>query len=1248
MRAMVAVRPMLPLLAVVCAALVTGTAAAGVVVQRYEFSEPLIKPVDGYHAVSMDGATSLAAPGEPLLPVAAARLLLPPGERVTEVRVTPGEPVLLGTGYLVAPAQPQYPLSFTGPIQPVGPDYGARASFPGRLNDEPLFGLYRGHGIAMVALHPVEYRPSDGALVWYPNMVVEVVTAADREVGEALGARVRRDEPTVARVRSLVDNEAADGAYALARRDAPASRALDPALGYKYIIVTTDAWDDYLTGFAEFQTQRGLKAGIYLRSWIVANYAGVDDAAKIRAFIADAYSAWDVDYVLLVGDARDANGIPHRGLRADAYGEVDNDIPGDIYYGALDGTWNTDGDSYWGEPGEEDFYPEVAVGRACVSTAAHVQNFVTKTMRYANSPIVSESNKAIMAGELLWTSPLTYGDASKEEVRYGSSMNGYATVGFVPGSMTVSVFYDSQGSWSASALISAMESGMNIVNHLGHCNVQYCMKMYNTDIPQFDNDGTNHSLNFVYSQGCYSGSFDNRTTGGSYTGDCFAEEFACDDDGAVAVVMNSRYGWGDPGGTNGSSQFFDRQFFDAMFGEHIYAIGSANDDSKTDNIWAINYGANRWCYYQLTVFGDPALHLWTAQPTAMVVDHPSAIIVGQPDMQVTVSASGQGAVAGARATVWTDDHSVYSTGVTNASGVVTLHPHAQGPGTMHIKVWAHDRLVYGADITVAPATGPFVVLDHYELDDDAVGGSDGNGDGVVNAGETIEIVPTLRNVGSATATGVGAQLSSGSPHVAVIDANGEYGDIASLGTATCLGSHSFTVSSDAPNGTVLQFELAITEGSREAEAGRAVRRDIAVMAQERETWSSSFSLAVAAPVLSYASHLADDPQYSGNGNGCLEAGETILITVSLRNTGGAAATGVVATLSSSDPYVRINEAEQGVATIGAGATAALGGVFSVTLLPDCPEFHHVDFVLDVAADRGYAATTAFSIMSSGGDFTDDVESGEGEWTHGPVTGGFVDEWHIDTYRSHTPGHSWKFGGEGSTYYADSADGALVMRPICLGADAQLRFWDWLASEQETSMSAWDCCLVEMTTDGGVTWDVIEPVGGYSHIKNSNPANPLPQGTPCWSGNHGWRQETFNLSAYAGETVQVRFRFASDGYVTYEGWYVDDIELTSAPTALVADGAGSWTFRLSQNAPNPFNPTTVIQYELPRAGDVAVEIYTASGRLVRTLGGGRQEAGPGSVVWDGTNDAGQKVASGVYMYRLVADGMASEKTMVLLK
>ncbi len=90
------------------------------------------------------------------------------------------------------------------------------------------------------------------------------------------------------------------------------------------------------------------------------------------------------------------------------------------------------------------------------------------------------------------------------------------------------------------------------------------------------------------------------------------------------------------------------------------------------------------------------------------------------------------------------------------------------------------------------------------------------------------------------------------------------------------------------------------------------------------------------------------------------------------------------------------------------------------------------------------------------------------------------------------------------------------------------------------------------------------------------------------------------------------------------------------------------FRLYQNAPNPFNPTTVITYSLPQSAQVELVIYNMLGQKVKTLVKGRQTAKLYRVQWDGTNDRGVKVASGIYIYRLRAGDRIATRKMILMK
>ena len=90
------------------------------------------------------------------------------------------------------------------------------------------------------------------------------------------------------------------------------------------------------------------------------------------------------------------------------------------------------------------------------------------------------------------------------------------------------------------------------------------------------------------------------------------------------------------------------------------------------------------------------------------------------------------------------------------------------------------------------------------------------------------------------------------------------------------------------------------------------------------------------------------------------------------------------------------------------------------------------------------------------------------------------------------------------------------------------------------------------------------------------------------------------------------------------------------------------FTVYQNYPNPFNPSTKIRYVLPEAGDVKADIYTIFAEKVMTLFSGRQQAGSHSLVWDGTNQAGQKMSSGIYYLRLEAGAYKAVLKMTLLK
>lgn len=100
---------------------------------------------------------------------------------------------------------------------------------------------------------------------------------------------------------------------------------------------------------------------------------------------------------------------------------------------------------------------------------------------------------------------------------------------------------------------------------------------------------------------------------------------------------------------------------------------------------------------------------------------------------------------------------------------------------------------------------------------------------------------------------------------------------------------------------------------------------------------------------------------------------------------------------------------------------------------------------------------------------------------------------------------------------------------------------------------------------------------------------------------------------------------------------------------IEDGDGVVrSFKLLQNYPNPFNPETSITFSLPVAGVVQLDIFNLLGQKVRTLVNGLREASVHTVQWNGKNDAGVQVPSGLYFYRIKAEGFTDTKRMLLLK
>ncbi len=157
---------------------------------------------------------------------------------------------------------------------------------------------------------------------------------------------------------------------------------------------------------------------------------------------------------------------------------------------------------------------------------------------------------------------------------------------------------------------------------------------------------------------------------------------------------------------------------------------------------------------------------------------------------------------------------------------------------------------------------------------------------------------------------------------------------------------------------------------------------------------------------------------------------------------------------------------------------------------------------------------------------------------------------------------------------------------------------------------------------------------------------------CLNADTGWVKYRIAMNPEGVESHNYNpdtfFRYPSSGEPDQQGWAAAAIPLNASATGIGEIHNMPDKFSLKQNYPNPFNPVTEIKYNLPRAEYVLLNIYDLLGRKIRTLGSGHLPSGYHSVTWNGTNDAGIPVSSGVYIYRMQAGRFTQSRKMVLVR
>ena len=1204
------------------------TAGAGAKTIRVslDFAAPTLHAADaGGVFVEAPGCLTSNQPGLPRLPMRGATILLPPGEAVAAVRATRVGVHALDGSYPVAAAETPRPISAPGPFAATAPDaavYGSDALYPEAPARLVTVQQGWGHGLAFLRVWPVSYRPVSGALDWCERVEIEVETAPQAGVDPGHLPNLRHDAKVIARLTDRVLNPGDLALYEGAAAAPLAGARLDPDF-VPYVIITTEAFASQFAELATFESSRGLRARVVLLSQIAIDYPGTDEAEQIRNFILDAYANWQTEFVMLGGDL---GVVPVRNLYVDAGGTIDA-FPGDCYFEGLDGSWNADGDDRWGEfdNGEYDLVGEIAVGRASIDDATQLTNWLHKNLMYTEYPVVSEIGKALFLGEQL--DSYTYGDDSMDDVKDYCCHHGYCTSGY-PNTYEKATLYDRVG-WTGWDAILAFSHGYPSSHHLGHSNTTYNMKLSNNDIQYFTNDGVTHSYTFPYTQGCYANNFDSNAP------DAISEVFLYSEHAAAAFVGCTRYGWYVPGTTAGPSQHFDRQFVDAGYAENLAQAGWMNVDSKVDCIWQFDPWM-QWCHYELCLLGDPAMPQWRSYRGDLALVHDGGLVLGQTDYPVQVMKGGM-PVMGATVTVYADDLTVWDSGTTGLDGRLTLHPNPAQPMTLRLKAVKPDHRAARDSLTVAPETGPWVVLSETALDDDAVGPSVGDGDGRAEAGETLQLELELHNVGADPATNVAVQLACADPGVVVSDGAAGYGTLAPGARGMNLDDLVATIAADTPDGAEAWFDLTVT-------------------ADGRTIWESGFRLGLHAPVLSLAGWQVDDTA-SGDGQGDADPGETFDLRVTLANAGSGDGRGITAELSCGSAYLVLDQAQAGCEQVPAnGGTANLEPPFTAELHWMAPTDSVLTFDLQVttwagqvttltfdvpvasAVEEGFEAETGWQVGTVGDNATD------GFWVRVDPNGTHMGSQPAQSEDDHTPTGTQCFvtgqGSVGGVATASDVDGGRTtlispLYDLSSANEPKLIYWRWFTNNLGSYPNQ-DPWVVQISDDGGASWVTLE-----NTLQSQN----------------AWVRKEFNLENYIDLTPQVMLRFvATDaGGESLVEAAIDDLSIETTPIdpgAAPEAPSAPVSFGIRALTPNPLGsvggPGVKVAYGLPAAGKVSLQLFDVTGGLITTLAQGARAAGEHQAVWDGHDASGAVSPSGIYFLRLRAGGAESRARLVVVR
>ncbi len=1042
-------------------------------------------------------------------------------------------------------------------------------------------GRLRGVRIGRLEVAPVRYNPVAGTLTVLENIEIEVRFAgADYESEFDLKASTYSPFFEVL-YRRIEGYRGLHDSYP-DHLDGPVT----------YVIVSDPMFEAQLQPFVEWKVEQGFNV---IEAYTDDPQVG-STTTSIQAYLHDLYNNGTPSnpaptFVLFVGDTDEIPAFTLSGYSDLPYCDVTGDDVPDMYY-----------------------------GRFSASSTADLQPQIDKTLEYEmyQMPDPSYLGEVVLIAGVDSYYASTHGNG---QINYGTNHYFNAAHGI----LSHTYLYPASGS-SDAQIIQDVSEGCAYVNYTAHGS-QTSWSDPTFTMSNVSNLGNNHEYCLAVGNCCLTASMQVTT--------CFAEHWLrVADRGAIGYIGGANntlwdedYYWGvGYGPVVGSGATYEETgmgAYDGMFHDHGEGIGQwyVCQDAHVfcGNLGVQESGSGYTDYYWeiYNLMGEPSLMVYFGVPDSNNVVLPMNIL--PTDTEVVVSAEPKSYVG------FSKDGVLLGGGLIGESGTAVIPIAGQGStGVVGVVVTCQNKIPYAVDVPVMSVAGPYLVHDHNVVMD---GG--GDGDGEVDAGETVELVTYLRNLGSDPATNTVGVLAE-TRALVITDDTETWGTITPAEIKPCDDSFDFSVTAGTPDQTEIEFTLTVT--------------------CDETTFVHGFDVTVEAPVVDWISCLVDDAA-GGDGDGMAEPGETMDLILRVGNTGHDDARNVTGVVWSSSDLLTINDDTGAVASVPENGEADVVG-FNVTVDPLCPEMSTIQLHFDLTGDFGYSRSLEVPLPIA--PFVEDFEgtltwtinstASTGAWEQADPEGTTYNGEPCQPEDDHTPAPGVQCmvtgplaGAAASAYDVDGGITVLTSARFDLSEQisATVEYWRWYTNDFGSNPGE-DWWTVEVSDDDGDTWEYLE------HTQES--AN-------------SWQKMSFRLEDFIDLTTQVRFRFtaADEGGGSLVEAAMDDFmlyglreDLTAVEEdARVGAHAG---FALKQNRPNPFNPETEIVFSLDSVDPICtrLDVYDTRGRRVRTLVEQDLGAGEHRVYWDGKDSGGHPVSSGVYFYRLSSGEREQTRKMILLK